>query len=126
TGFDHWPCITHCPRSARYRGLTFGSVLRASASRAVGALLCQTISPVILFTARKLGASGCGTLMCPSSTPLPVTTNTKPPTTSGEQVARLWGQTFNLPNISRRQITPASTLSVQLGCVGLVLLGLKP
>ena len=51
--------------------------------------------PVFLFTAIKLGALGCGMLMCPSSTPLLVMTNKRSPTISGEHTARLCGKTFN-------------------------------
>ena len=50
---------------------------------------CHSTLPVFLSTAMKLGARGVGMLMCPSSTPLLVTTKSMSPTTSGEQVGQV-------------------------------------
>src|SRR5579871_463954 len=75
---------------------------------ALGRLLLHFSLPVFLSTARKLGASGLGTLLCPSSTPLLVSRNTVSPTTRGEQVERLWGNTPSWPIMSSRQTISAS------------------
>ena len=56
----------------------------------------------------KLGASGDGRFSCVSSMPLPVTTNTASPTTSGEHAAMLCGKTFSRAIMSNDQITSAS------------------
>jgi hypothetical protein len=81
---------------------------RASTSARVGELSDHSTRPVRLSRARKLGASGEGMLMCPSSTPLAVTTNRVSPTSRGEQMARLCGKTFSSLIMSSRQMTSAS------------------
>ena len=61
--------------------------------------------------ARKLGASGAGMLMWPSSTPLAVMTKSMSPTMSGEQVARLCGKTpRSLIMSSFQTISPSRSL----------------
>src|SRR5215469_5310520 len=65
----------------------------ASSSLADGSLSFHSTLPVFLSTAMKLGAAGEGMLMCPSSTPLLVTRNSRSPTMRGEEVDRLCGKT---------------------------------
>ena len=54
-----------------------------------GELSFHSSLPVFLSSAMKLGASGLGMLMWPSSTPLAVTTNTMSPTISGGHVGQV-------------------------------------
>ena len=82
-----------------------------------GRLLSQTSLPVFLSRAMKLGALGEGMLMCPSSTPLPVVTYTRSPTTMGELAARLWGKTSASPIMSNSQITSPSISSLYFSVV---------
>ena len=73
--------------------------------------------PVYLFTARKLGALGAGMTLCPSSTPLPVTTNTMSPSIAGEHADMLCGKTPNSLIMSSFQTTSPSILSVSFSAV---------
>src|SRR3954453_16954531 len=106
TGFDHCPSMTLAP----------------------GGLSVQTTLPVCLLTATKLGASGLGRAQgsWETSLPLPVTANTRSPTTSGELAASWQGKTFSslimssfqwnlaLPGFLGSPLTSAQTNSQRL------------
>src|SRR5262245_58039162 len=68
---------------------------------ALGRSDCQAILPVFLLTATKLGAFGDTTLPL-SPVPFPVTTSTRSPATSGEQLEQWYGTTFNSFIMSKR------------------------
>src|SRR5262245_49775152 len=78
-----------------------------------GELSDQATVPVFLLTATKLGAFGSGTGLSssPNLLPLPVTTNTKSPATSGEQKAAAFTDTFISLAMSRRQTILPSFVS---------------
>src|SRR4030088_2986879 len=91
-----------------------------------GSLFVHFTAPVFLSNAMKLGALGFGTFLCPSSTPLPVVTNTVSPMIKGEQAERLWGNTPRYFIMSSRQITSASVLLLYFSSVTPLLPAARP
>ncbi len=88
-GLDHWPCSTLVP----------------------GELSVQMTLPVFLSRATKLGALGAGRLICPSSTPLDVLTNSRSPAAVTEQLAMLCCETPSCFIMLSFQMTSASSVS---------------
>src|SRR5690349_15117819 len=76
-----------------------------------GELSVQWISPVFLFIAMKLGASGAGIVMWASSTPLLVLTNRMSPQAVTEQLHMLCCEVPSWSIMFIDQMTSASSLS---------------
>ena len=73
-----------------------------------GEASCHTTFPVVLFTARKLGALGAGIFSWFSVRPFDVPTNTRSSQTAGDEFAMLCGKTPSSLIMSSFQTMSAS------------------